>query len=216
MRFYTLIFMLLLSMSVHAQNNSLVLERMNRIKLDSDQYVYGLCTIPNNPDSTTAKKGALDDLKGQAPELPDNAVKYLCVEILPNCFRALAYVEKKELESHKQEEIVLQNNPIRDAEISRVINTLPYIRSIRELKGILEDDSIKGYVRYGESIGELSTDVLSRSFLVFYKKRSQNPFGKIVEIMSPEDSTGIRKSVLTGSSANPLDFTTSPFWVCFD
>ena len=60
-----LLLMMLLSWPMFSQDRDSLLRRINQIKLDTHRYLYGLCTLPGEPDPQLSLDEAEKELQLQ-------------------------------------------------------------------------------------------------------------------------------------------------------
>lgn len=214
MRFRCIILFLLLGLPMFAQSKTtLLLERINSIKLNPDRYLYSCCTVANEPDSIVSKKEALillqAQLKESSPEFlfPVDSIHIICCPLRPNRYRACAYVEKNSLEAWLQERAVILRNESRLTAINGLLEQIPKVREVHQVEDILRESGISEGLQYSYRISDGEMVSMEDCYLVYYDKS-----GHIQEIMSPLTSARIRESLLTGEAADPMDYTTTPFW----
>lgn len=214
MRFRCIILVLILGLPLFAQNNTtLLLDRINRIKLNPDRYLYACCTVANEPDSIVSKKEALAILQAQLKEFspeslfPVDSIHIICCPLRPNRYRACAYVEKASLEAWLQERAASLRNESRLTAINGMLEQIPKVREVHQVEDILRRSGISEGLQYSYRISGVEMVRMEECYLVYYDKS-----GRIQEIMSPLTSAHLRESLLTGEVADPMDYTTTPFW----
>lgn len=215
MRFKVLIFFLLAAWPMLAQSKAeLLMERINSIKLDVEHYDYEVCTAA---DSTVSVQEAsalmLAKLLALYPAqvFPEDSIRIICGPIRPNRYRAIAYVEKTGVESwYREREQTLKNEERLEA-IGKFMDNLQHAKNVNEIEKHLSESGIKEGIRYSFQLDDNTQVKMADCYLVYYEKS-----GRILEIMTPVAALGIRKSIISGKTADPLDYTTTPFWFCFE
>ena len=215
MRFKVLILFLLAGWPMLAQSKAeLLLDRINSIKLDVEHYDYEVCT---EADSTVSVQEASAFLQAKllalypAQAFPEDSIQVICGPIRPNRYRAIAYVEKAGVESwYREREQTLRNEKRLEA-IGKFLDNLQHAKNVNEIEKLLSESDIKEGIRYSFHLDDNTQVKMADCYLVYYEKS-----GHILEIMSPVTAFGVRKSIINGETADPLDYTTTPFWFCFE
>ena len=215
-------FIFLMAWTAAAQDRDSLLARMNGIKMDSGQYLYGLCTISDEPNPDVSREAArgelLEQIAAYLPSanirflrpatIPEDAISYLVCQLRPSCFRTLAYVQKSRLMELEADLVRKTDDQNRKEGINHFLSSLSKAATLDEIEHLLSDCDLAG-IRFGWLIDDETQRFLDQSYLVYYERNT----GRILEIMTPPAPGEGRKNLCTSSPADPLIYKTTPFWI---
>jgi len=206
-----------------AQDRDSLLAQMNRIKLDTEHYLYGLCTIADEPDPNVSRRVARNELTDRitsflgnagyqflkAENVPEDAVSYLVCPLRPDCFRTLAFLSFTQLEEQEKQLTLKREDLSRKEAANKILSGLMKATTLQEIEDLLSNPDLVDVVRFGRTIDNQAQLFLSQSYLVYYVPKT----GKVQEIMAPPDPGGTRRNLVTQAISDPLNYTTTPFWI---
>ena len=213
----------LLALGAPAQSRDSLLRRINAIKADTQTFLYEVCTVPQEPDSTVSIRAAQEAVMGQirafcasfdyplTPEtIPADSIQTLCLLYRKDCYRSLACIRKSVLlgmeEQLKQRALDQDLQEARE----RFLQELLQASTRKELLEVLErTQNTMVPFRYGEKFSQETQDIVNDSFLVFFHPKSD----QIWEFMSPRDTSGVRHDTRTGLPVSPGRHTSTPVWI---
>lgn len=223
MRRLTFIGLLLLStIFAGAQTNEELLERMNAIKLDTEHFLYGICTYQGEDCGFVSLDEALKDLSDKASafckengfrhtkdlsQLPENAIGKISVTLYADCVRSFVYVPKSALFELERKQDAVFEDAKRKESVSLMLGKLSEAGTLIDLFELF--DAFPDIIQYGESFTDETQAKVDNGFLVYFDYHT----GKILEIMTPIDADNIRHDIKTGAPADPLKYSSSPIWV---
>ena len=209
-----------------SQERDSLLSRINMIKMDTEKYLYGLCTLSDNSDPDASRQVARKDLFDQlnifltppafrylSPDnIPEETVSYIICPLYPDCFRTIAYIpipQLAEMESNFEKQ--MQDNGRTEA-VNHFLTVLPEARTIGDIERLLADDVLDRVISAGKQVDEKAQNLLERSYLVYYNPKT----GAVLEIMTPPTPGEGRKNLRTHAPADPLYYKTTPIWICLN
>lgn len=223
MRRLTFIGLLLLStLFASAQTNEEVLGRMNAIKLDTEHFLYGICTYQGEDCESVSLNEALKDLSDKVSayctengfrytqgidQLPKDVIEKLSVTLYDDCVRSLVYISKGALSEWEHHQNAVFENAERKEGVTRMLEKLSNVRTLIDLFELF--DAFPDIIQYGENFTDETQAKVDNGFLVYFDYHT----GKILEIMTPIDADNIRHDIKTGTPADPLKYSSSPIWV---
>ena len=206
-----------------AQSRDEALSAINKIKLDTEHYIYGICTLVGAADQMTAEKEALSDLSLRVvdycrerdftyimsmADLPDDSTFYISCHLYSDCIRSIAFLPKQYIEDAELSRVKAIENEDRTLKIRHLMNCLKESENIVEIKEFIKVIGQDMPVIYGAAFDDNSQKYVSKSFLAYY-----NSSGSILEIMTPEQDGQGRRNFKTGELTSPLYYKTAPFWI---
>ena len=205
-----------------AQTRDVLLERINQIKLDTEHYLYGICTLTDQSDQSISEKEALASLSTQVSaycqerhysyihsleDIPEEAIAYISCALYENCVRSIAYLPKETLEQAESTRAAVLENDERISKVRLFIESLKEARRIEDIHELLQENGPAVFAISGTGFDNRSQEYAMNSFLVYYDNSS------IVEIMTPVNEKMVRYNLITGTIANPLKYKTMPLWI---
>lgn len=217
-------FFVSMALAASAQAQESILAQMNAVKLDAG-YIYGSCAM-GSPEK--ARQEALKDLFDRlqdslskwefkailkAETCPDSLIHILTLSKSDSYCRALAYISKKELSlaDHQlaQEFAIAGKQDKARALVKQFVSA----GSTQQLKGQIKESGLGDMVKYGQLTIDTPQEYVDNGFLVYHDRGSD----RVLEIMTPRDSSGVRRNLQTGQRSDPLAYSrTSVFWIYFD
>lgn len=221
-RYPLLLFFFVLAWTAVAQSREEIMAQMNTVKLDTQRYLYGYCTIPEEPDSNVVISEAIKDLAVQIgaycrqeeykyvkslDDIKEEKLSLICCPIYEDCFRAMAYIPKVVLTDLEEQKSSLMESEERSAVIRQITESLVKAQSMDSIFDLVKthDDMIVS----GENFDDSTQKYINEGYLIYYEHKS----GKILELMTPPDTNGLRHNVRTGAVADPLRHVTTPYWI---
>ena len=199
-----------------------VLMRMNAVKLDPG-CIYGVCTMDNRAASSEEALKALsseveDYLSASGTlfvrSISDIPAEKICIIEWNKGNRiwwTMAYVRKHDLDL-LEEVKAREFDSIGKEQVERIIESVSQAREIMAIEGILKASSDK-LLRFGDLGFDTPQCDVDNAFLVYYERET----GDVVEIMTPQDSTGIRRNLLSGEITDTMKHIHLPImWIIFD
>lgn len=227
-RITTLITLLLsLSTSLLAQERDSLLRAINQIKRETATYLYGQSTLPDEPNPAVSLAEARKELKVQTDafldseefpflrekkEVPDELIKSVTVLLRPDCYRALAYIDKQDLKDLEETLAQKLGSDTRKEAVDEFVKSVLAAQTINEVLDLIASSSLAHEIFAGQKIDDNSQPYANEGILVFFEPRSK----KIVEVMTPLDASFSRKNVKTGEPSTPLRYKNAPLWVYID
>lgn len=205
-----------------AQTNEELLERMNAIKLDTEHFLYGICTYQGENCGPVSLDEALKDLSDKVSayckengfryaqgidQLPKDVIEKLSVTLYDDCVRSFVYIPKSALAEWENSQDSVFEDAERRGRITQMLEKLSEVGTLIELFNLF--DAFPDVIQYGESFTDETQAKVDNGFLVYFDYHS----GKILEIMTPIDAENIRHDIKTGAPADPLKYSSSPIWV---
>lgn len=218
---------LLLSASLYSQERDSLLRAINQIKRDPGTYLYGQSTLPSQPDPEVSLQEARKELKAQTDaflesdefpflrekkEIPGELIQTISVLLRPDCYRALAYIEKQKLQELETALAQKLGSDSRKEALDQFIGSILAATTIGEVLDLIAASPLAPEIRTGQKIDDESQPYANEGLLLFFEPRSR----KIVQIMTPLDAAFTRKDVKTGQTDTPLKYRNAPLWVYID
>lgn len=205
------------------QSQDSLLARMAAIKLDPD-YLYGSCTMPDLEESVVEATLDLNDrlahylkengfvyIRG-ASACPPEVIQLITMRKDPNHYRTIAYISKSHLRELEQIEAAAFDHVSRNA-ILEFFRQLPEIETLSDIQELLPTSRTKAHIMSGPVTIETPQEYVDGGFLVYYEHSSD----RIIEIMSPRDSLGVRTNIRSGSLTDPMKYRMVPaYWIFVD
>ena len=209
--------------TVAAQAQESALVQINHIKLGTDTWLYGICTMP---DAAKSQEEAAKELSLHLnayladngfhylqglESLPADAVGEIVCEVMPGVFRTMEYVEKSRLAALEQECASAFEQNGREA-VERLQQTLAEAQNLEEIHAMLVASGAEAYFKFGQLYYDTPQAYVENGYLIYVKPDN----GTVLEIMTPPDASGHRKNARTGADANPMHYVrTLVYWICF-
>ena len=205
-----------------AQTRDALLERINQIKLDTEHYLYGLCTLTDQSDQAVSEKEALASLSTQVSayclerhfsyihaleDIPGEAIAYISCALYENCVRSIAYLPKETLDQAESTRAAVLENAERISRIKHFVESLKEAQRMEDIHELLQEKGPAIFAISGTGFDNRSQEYATNSFLVYYNDSA------IVEIMTPVNEKMVRYNLITGVPANPLKYRTMPLWI---
>ena len=104
--------LLLLSLPLFSQDKDALLKQINQIKKDTDRYLYGLSTVPGEPNPDVSREQARKEMMIQVETfldgeefvylkekktVPEDLIEHISCLMRPDTYRSIVYVEKARL-----------------------------------------------------------------------------------------------------------------------
>lgn len=205
------------------QERDSLLARMNDVKLSVGAYLYGVCT---SPDVTKSETGAVEQLFSRVEafvkesgfthivglqDVKKEDVFRIDCEVQPGIYRVMFYLEKRllaELEQVRVSSAISVDRKTRDA----LLRQMSAFTRVDQIDSLIAAPDIKQQVQMIKYEGiNTPQEYVDQGYLVYYDSES----GKILELMTPRDNNGNRKSLRTGELVNPLRFRMVPLLIIF-
>lgn len=205
-----------------AQTRDVLLERINQIKLDTEHYLYGICTLTDQFDQPVSEMEALASLSTQVSayclerhysyihaleDIPEESIAYITCALYENCVRSIAYLPKETLDQAESSRAAVLENNERISKVRVFIESMKEARRIEDIHELLQENGAAVFAISGTGFDNRSQEYAMNSFLVYYDNSS------IVEIMTPVNEKMVRHNLITGAIANPLKYRTMPLWI---
>ncbi len=219
-----IIFLLMACSYASAQSRDALLERINQIKLDTERYLYGICTLTQESTQSVSEKEALEELSGyladycteqqfsfihRIEDIPDSLISFISCQVYENSIRSVAYLSKHALKEIEDSRAALFENEKRAERIRHFVEELKECRQIEQVQHLLQLTSAEVSARYGTFLDDSSQEYVARSFLVYYNPDT----GVVWDIMTPGHSGVNRRSLYDDGPADPLQYKTAPLWI---
>ena len=207
-----------------AQDRNTLLEQINNIKKNTDCYLYGLSTVPGEPDSNVSHLEAYKELliqvenyledKGfiylkQKKEIPDDVLSSITCLLRPDCYRTIVYLEKEKLRELEQAISDQMNDHTRAEALKNLLDAILLAQNINEVLDIIASSPLGAEIKAGQSIGDDTQQYANDGLLVYFEPKSK----RILEIMTPMDDNNSRLDLKSGTPAQPLKYKYSPLWI---
>lgn len=221
-RWWIICYLMFAGVVTSAQTRDVLLERINQIKLDTEHYLYGICTLTDQSDQSVSEKEALASLSIQVSaycqernfsyihalgDIPEEAITYISCALYENCVRSIAYLPKETLEQAESTRAAVLENNERASKVRHFVESLKEARRMEDIRELLLEEGPAISAISGTGFDNQSQEYAMKSFLVYYENSS------IVEIMSPVNEKMVRHNLITGAIANPLKYKTMPLWI---
>lgn len=224
MMFRTFILTLSLSVAanVAAQPSDTALARMNAIKLD-EACLYGVCTLE---DRAASRREALESLSFEVREFCKQAnLLYIrdiddmtgedigIIEYEKNgkTWRTMAFLRKRDILAREKalaESIASRGQGLTDNVKAMLIQE----ENIAAVETRLKRADMAS-VRFGTLDYDTPQRVVDNSWLVYYTRDS----GRIVDVVTPKDSSGVRRELRSGERTNTMKYWHLPImWITID
>ena len=223
-RVFLLLITLALSLPLMSQDKDELLRRINQIKKDTDRYLYGLSTLPEEPNPDQSRAEAQKELMIQVEAfldteefvylrekktIPEDLVEHVTVLLRPNTYRSIVYVEKsriQELEKSLSQEL---GSDTRKEAIASFVAGLLEARTVNEILDLIAASPLSADIRASQRIDNQSQQYANDAILVYFEPRSK----KVLEVMTPMDENYVRRNAVTGAPADPMKYKNAPLWV---
>lgn len=213
-----------LSCPLFSQDKDSLLRHINEIKKDTDRYLYGLSTVPGDPNPEASRDQAAAELKVQVEqyldtdqfvylrekkEYPAHIVESITVLLRPNTYRSIFYVEKAKL--HQVENSLAEelNNDVRRQQMAEFVQGVLAAQKVNEVLDLIASSPLASEIKAGQRIDNETQQFANDGLLVYFDPKTK----KVLEVMTPMDASYARKNAKTGAPANPMRYKNSPLWV---
>jgi len=219
-----LLILLSFSWPLLSQDRDSLLKQINQIKKDTETYLYGLSTVPDEPDSQISLDQARAELdvqiknflnEGEFPylkekqEVPGELIQSVSCLLRPDCYRSLVYVKKsalQELENALAEQL---GSDTRKEALEKLVQDILAAQTINEVLDRIAASSLAGEVRAAQKIDNQTQQYANDGLLVYFDPKTK----KVQEVMTPMDASFTRKNAKTGAPAQPVRYKNAPLWI---
>lgn len=223
-RLFSVLLAIALSLPLMAQDRDSLLRHINQIKKDTDRYLYGLSTVPGDPNPESSRQEAQKELKIQVDafldtdqfvflrekkEIPEHVVESITVLVRPNTYRSLVYVEKARLQEVEKSLADALGNDTRREALKELVDGILLARTLNDVLNLIAASPLSSEIRAGQKIDNETQQLANDGLLVYFDAKSK----KVLEVMTPMDASYMRKNAKTGAPANPMRYKNAPLWV---
>lgn len=223
-RLSCLLLTIALSLPLFSQERDSLLRRINQIKLDTQTYLYGLSTVPGNPDPAASMEQARKELVRQVEEYiktggfdclrerneyPADLEESVCCLLRPDCYRTIVYIDKARLAEMEKSLAEALNNDSRKEDLSNLVSGILAARKIDEVLNLIAASPLVDEIRTGQKIDNQTQQYANDGLLIYFNPKSK----AIMEVMTPADESFARKNAVTGAPASPMRYKNAPLWV---
>ena len=226
MKKLTCIFLLSVALAgpLFSQDRDSLLRRINEIKKDTDRYLYGLSTVPGDPNPEASREQAAAELKVQVEQYldsdrfvylrekkdyPAHIVESVTCLVRPNTYRTIVYLEKARLQEVEKSLSDELDNEVRRGQVDQFVNAVLAAQKINDVLDLIAASPLSAEIKAGQKIDNETQQFANDGLLVFFDPKSK----KILEVMTPMDQNYVRRNAVTGEPANPIKYKNAPLWV---
>ena len=207
-----------------SQDRDALLRQINQIKKDTDRYLYGLSTLPGEPDPSLSREEARKELNLQMEEylnagdfeylkekkeIPDSLIEVVSCLVRPDTYRSIVYVEKARLQALEETLAQQLGSDSRKEEVAALVQSILDAQNLNQVLDLIAASPLSAEIRAGQKIDNDTQQMANDGLLVFFDPRNK----RVLEVMTPMDENYQRKNAKTGAPANPLRYKNSPLWV---
>ena len=217
------------SLPALSQARDSLLRHINRIKLDTDRYLYGLATVPGEPapePSLAQARGELDiqveNYLGGKEEfvflkekkvIPEQLFESVSCLIRPDTYRTIVYVEKARLLDVELSLAAQLGSDSRKEALQDLVSGILGAATIEDVLNLVASSILVDEIRTSQIIDDSTQELVNNALLVYFDTKTK----KVLEVMTPaSDGSFARKNAVTGAPANPLRYKNAPLWVYVD
>lgn len=216
--------MMVLSWPAMSQDRDSLLRRINQIKKDTDRYLYGLATLPGDPNPESSREQAAKELKVQVDqyldsdqfvflkekkEYPAEIVESVSCLLRPDTYRSIVFVEKARLLEAENKLAEQLGSDTRKEELATFVNGILAANKVDEILNLIATSPLAAEIKAGQKIDNNTQQYVNDGILVYFDPKSK----KVLEIMTPMDESYARKNARTGAPAYPMRYKNAPLWV---
>ena len=222
-KLFTLL-LLLVSLPLLSQDKDALLKQINQIKKDTDRYLYGLTTLPGEPNPEVSREQAQKELMIQVEAfldgeefvylkekktVPDELIQHISCLMRPDTYRSIVYVEKARLLELEQSLSQQLGSDTRKEALQALVNAILEARTVNEVLDAIAASPLSAEIRASQKIDNDTQQYANDGILVYFEPRSK----KVLEVMTPMDENYMRRNAKTGEPANPIRYKNAPLWV---
>ena len=216
--------LLLVSLPMLSQDKDALLRQINQIKKDTDRYLYGLSTVPAEPNPEVSREQARKELMIQVEAfldsddfvylkekktIPDELVESIVCMMRPDTYRSIVYVEKTRLLDLEQSLAQELGSDTRKEDLKALVDGILSAVTINQVLDLISASPLSAEIRAAQKIDADTQQFANDGILVFFDARNK----KILEVMTPMDDNYRRKNAKTGEPAQPMRYKNAPLWV---
>lgn len=216
--------LLLVSLPLLSQDKDALLKQINQIKKDTDRYLYGLSTLPGEPNPETSREEAKKELMIQVEAfldgeefvylkekktVPDDLIEHISCLMRPDTYRSIVYVEKARLLELEQSMAQELGSDTRKEALQGLVNAILAAGTVNEVLDAIAASPLSAEIRASQKIDNDTQQFANDGILVYFEPRSK----KVQEVMTPMDENYMRRNAKTGEPANPIRYKNAPLWV---
>lgn len=216
--------LLLVSLPLLSQDKDALLKQINQIKKDTDRYLYGLSTLPGEPNPETSREEAKKELMIQVEAfldgeefvylkekktVPDDLIEHISCLMRPDTYRSIVYVEKARLLELEQSMAQELGSDTRKEALQGLVDAILAAGTVNEVLDAIAASPLSAEIRASQKIDNDTQQFANDGILVFFDARNK----KILEVMTPMDDNYRRKNAKTGEPAQPMRYKNAPLWV---
>lgn len=211
---------ILLAGNAQAQDRDSLLIRINSIKMDTEHYLYGICTITDETSPEASIQEARNALKESVndylaandfryiKEANAKDISYISCPLYPACFRTIAYVPISRLKEDEQLLTKQKEDVTRKEALRSLLSQISGAKTIGEIETLITHCSLGKTIPAGHLLNDTSQEYVEHSYFVYYHPKT----GVVLEIMLPPNAQGVRRNLSTRALSDPLRYKTTPFW----
>lgn len=206
-----------------ARDRDSLLACINAVKLDPD-CLYGCCVMSDEAAAVKEARLVLEQELARfigngrfsylrlVENLPESIYHFITVEKRQDCFRALAYARKSQLEALEKELSGRFSHKGKRA-LDEFLLELSKARNIREIDSLIAACPADEFIRSGQIMLDTPQTYVDNGYLVFYDYNSDS----VLEIMTPRSPSGQRWNLQTGLPTSPMKYRRIPIrWIYLD
>ena len=216
--------LLLVSLPLLSQDKDALLKQINQIKKDTDRYLYGLSTLPGEPNPETSREEAKKELMIQVEAfldgeefvylkekktVPDDLIEHISCLMRPDTYRSIVYVEKARLLELEQSMAQELGSDTRKEALQGLVDAILAAGTVNEVLDAIAASPLSAEIRASQKIDNDTQQFANDGILVYFDPRSK----KVQEVMTPMDENYMRRNAKTGEPANPIRYKNAPLWV---
>lgn len=216
--------LLLVSLPLLSQDKDALLKQINQIKKDTDRYLYGLSTLPGEPNPETSREEAKKELMIQVEAfldgeefvylkekktVPDDLIEHISCLMRPDTYRSIVYVEKARLLELEQSMAQELGSDTRKEALQGLVDAILAAGTVNEVLDAIAASPLSAEIRASQKIDNDTQQFANDGILVYFEPRSK----KVQEVMTPMDENYMRRNAKTGEPANPIRYKNAPLWV---
>ena len=216
--------LLLVSLPLLSQDKDALLKQINQIKKDTDRYLYGLSTLPGEPNPEASREEAKKELMIQVEAfldgeefvylkekktVPEDLIEHISCLMRPDTYRSIVYVEKARLLELEQSLAQELGSDTRKEALQGLVNAILSAGTVNEVLDVIAASPLSAEIRASQKIDNDTQQFANDGILVYFDPRSK----KVQEVMTPMDENYMRRNAKTGEPANPIRYKNAPLWV---
>ena len=216
--------LLLVSLPLLSQDKDALLKQINQIKKDTDRYLYGLSTLPEEPNPEASREEAKKELMIQVEAfldgeefvylkekktVPEDLIEHISCLMRPDTYRSIVYVEKARLLELEQSLAQELGSDTRKEALQGLVNAILSAGTVNEVLDVIAASPLSAEIRASQKIDNDTQQYANDGILVYFEPRSK----KVLEVMTPMDENYMRRNAKTGEPANPIRYKNAPLWV---